>query len=166
VGGAFVIATAAARRGDRQATARRRGAAAPRIAKDKQLEIRAAQIRFRAHRLGELLVKQLETVGFNKGGGEKGIGRRGKECGTETEQHSAPPTLAEAGIDRKQSSSAQRLAELPAEKFEGAAHLPAAESRCSSAGDRGAASAPRRSCRRSIAMGRSRQSMCGPGRAD
>lgn len=70
-------------------------------------------------RLGQLIAEQKETVGLNRGGGEKGIGRRGKQCGSKKEPHSAPPTLAEAGIDKKLSSTAQKLAAIPNDEFEG-----------------------------------------------
>jgi hypothetical protein len=42
---------------------------------------------------------QKETVGLNKGGAEKGVGRRGKQCGSEQNPHS-PITLSEVGIDK------------------------------------------------------------------
>src|SRR4051812_11336969 len=50
----------------------------------------------------------------NKGGGEKGVGRRGKQCGSPEEPHSIdlPPTLAESGISKKESVIAQALASL------------------------------------------------------
>src|SRR5207245_2807237 len=87
------------------------------------------QIRFRAERrLGEIIIAQKETVGLNRGGGEKGVGRRGKECSPEAEQHSsAPPTLEEAGIDRKLSSRAQKMAAIEPEKFEQLLELHRAE---------------------------------------
>jgi N6-adenosine-specific RNA methylase IME4 len=92
---------------------------AARIARDKDLEIQAAQIRFRAERrLGELITAQKETVGLNTGsrGQLKG---RDVSGGTKSEQpEDRRPTLAKAGIDRKLSSRAQRVADLPAEKFE------------------------------------------------
>jgi N6-adenosine-specific RNA methylase IME4 len=100
-----------------------------RQAKDRDLEIQAAQIRFRAERrLGEIIKAQKETVGLNRGGGEPGVGRRGKQCDSETEQHSAaPPTLEQAGIDRKLSSRAQRMAAIAPEKFEQLLELHRAE---------------------------------------
>ena len=65
----------------------------------------ASEIRLRVERrLGELLAETPK----NKGGGEKGIGRRGKECGSKSEPHSERPTLAESGISKKLSSRAQR----------------------------------------------------------
>jgi hypothetical protein len=87
---------------------------AARIAKDKDLEIKSAQIRFRAERhLGELVLKQKATVGLHRGG------RPADKTCSDQEQVSAPPlTLAEAGIDRKLSPRVQRIAELPDEKFE------------------------------------------------
>lgn len=66
-------------------------------------------------RLGELLRKQEKA----KGGAAPGVGRRGKQCGTDAEPHSAP-TLAEQGISKKLSATAQKLAAIPAEQYEAA----------------------------------------------
>jgi N6-adenosine-specific RNA methylase IME4 len=92
---------------------------AARIAKDKDLEIQSAQIRFRAERrLGELIGAQKRTVGLNAGSRGQLKGRE-VSGGTKSEQpEDNRPTLAEAGIDRKLSSRAQRVAELPPEKFD------------------------------------------------
>jgi hypothetical protein len=85
-------------------------------AKNSQLEVDAAEIRIRAERrLGELIRSQKETVGLrgpqhSKGGGSKGSKREPLP--------EAPPTLAAAGIDKKLSSRAQKLADLPEKKFE------------------------------------------------
>ena len=49
-------------------------------------------------RLGEIVHQQAETVGKAKGGGEKGVGRRGNAGSDKT--HIPPPTLTEAGIDK------------------------------------------------------------------
>ncbi|QDM32074.1 hypothetical protein FNL55_12580 [Tardiphaga sp. vice352] len=82
-----------------------------RQAKNRDLEIDAAQIRVRAvKRLGELIVAQKETVGLHRGG------RPAQTC-SDAEQVS-PPTLEEAGIDRKLSSHAQRVAALGDIRFE------------------------------------------------
>lgn len=68
----------------------------------RQLEVDAAEIRMRAERrLGELIRAQKETVGLrgpqhSTGGGSKGSKREPLP--------DAPPTLAEAGIDKKLSS--------------------------------------------------------------
>ena len=89
---------------------------AARIARDKDLEIQAAQLRFRAERrLGELIAAQKAAGGLAKGAAEKGWKER---CSDEEQRLERPATLAEAGIDRKLSSRAQRVAELPAEKFD------------------------------------------------
>lgn len=84
-------------------------------ARDRDLEIQAAQIRFRAERrLGELITAQKDTVGLARGAA--GIGKAASAV--PHEYSTQPPTLAEAGIDRKLSSRAQRVAALPNEKFE------------------------------------------------
>jgi N6-adenosine-specific RNA methylase IME4 len=89
---------------------------AARIARDKDLEIQAAQIRFRAERrLGELIAAQKETIGLARGGQPY---REGSTRSDSEQVEPQPPTLAEAGIDRKLSSRAQRVAELPPEKFD------------------------------------------------
>lgn len=86
-----------------------------RQAGDKGLEIQAAQIRFRAERrLGELLIAA-------KDAGQIGEGRP-KNC-SDQEQFSepAPPmrvTLEQAGIDRKLSSKAQKMAAVDTAEFE------------------------------------------------
>ena len=52
-----------------------------------------------------------ETVGLNEDG-------RPKRTGSHKEPVSAPPTLAEAGIDKKLSVRAQKAAAIPPEEFE------------------------------------------------
>jgi hypothetical protein len=80
-----------------------------RQAKNRQLEIDAAEIRIRAERrLGELMAAQAETVGKAKGGWKS----RGLE-----ENPQDTPTLAEAGIDKNLAHRARTLAAVPAEKF-------------------------------------------------
>lgn len=88
-----------------------------RQAKDRDMEIAAAQIRFRAERrLGELIIAQKETVGLNRGSAGAGRPSLG---GTETEQpKDGRPTLEQAGIDRKLSSRAQRMAAIEPDRFE------------------------------------------------
>jgi hypothetical protein len=82
-------------------------------AKNKQLEIDAAEIRLRAEwRVGELIAAQKATVGLAHGGDAQ---RTRFRKGTESPR----PTLAEAGIDKKLSARAQQLAAVPAAKFEG-----------------------------------------------
>lgn len=86
-----------------------------RQAKNRQLEIDAAEIRLRAERrLGEMLREQKETVGLNPGTrGQLAGGSRVEPPGATL------PTLADAGIDKKLSARAQKLAAVPEEKFEG-----------------------------------------------
>lgn len=84
-----------------------------RQAKNKQMEIDAAEIRIRAERrLGEILKVQKETVGLNAGGGGRDT------TGARVEPVAAPPTLAEVGIDKKLSSRSQKIAAVPEDKFE------------------------------------------------
>ncbi len=73
---------------------------AARIAKDRDLEIKAAQIRFRAdRRLGELIKAQKETVGLAHGRGRLGeVQRVLYRIGA---QKISRPTLSDVGIDRK-----------------------------------------------------------------
>ena len=88
--------------------------AAARIAKNKSLEVDAAEIRIRAERrLGEMLAEQKATVGLNKGGQPMQK--------TPTGARKEPvemPTLEQAGIDKKLSSRAQKLAAVPKAEFE------------------------------------------------
>jgi hypothetical protein len=112
-----------------------------RRAKNRELEITAAEIRIRAERrLGELLAADKAAGGFNVGGRPpsafvmagldpaihdgpvEGVDHRVRpgdddvdKTGSEEEQ--VFPTLAEIGIDRKLSSRAQQLAALPEEEF-------------------------------------------------
>lgn len=85
-----------------------------RLAKDKDLEIDAAEIRLRAERrLGELIAEQKKTVGLNKGA--KGSIVTGTKRAPVKDTR---PTLADAGIDKRLSSRSQKLAALPEHKFE------------------------------------------------
>lgn len=87
-------------------------------AKDKQLEIDAAEIRFRAERrLGELLKAQKETVGLNPGTRSQKLTRVSGGAVAEPPENKLP-TLADAGIDKKLSARAQKIADIPEEKFE------------------------------------------------
>jgi len=93
-----------------------------RMAKDKTLEVQAAEIRIRAERrLGELILLQKETVGLNAGG------RPAKPVVTDdgfaAQEKSVVgddriPTLADVGISKDMSSRAQALAKVPAAEFE------------------------------------------------
>jgi hypothetical protein len=92
-------------------------AAAARIAKDKQLEIDASEIRIRAERrLGEMLIEQKNGEGLNKGASAGGV--KESPRGNYTEPRDTTPTLADIGISKKLSSRAQSLAAIPAEDFE------------------------------------------------
>lgn len=97
-----------------------------RMAKDKTLEVDAAEIRLRAERrLGELIGAQKAGPGLNKGSRDQLAGRT---TGGEVKRSSGgspkeppegrPPTLAQAGIDKKLSSRAQKLAAVPEAEFE------------------------------------------------
>ena len=78
-----------------------------RQAQNKELEANAAEIRLRAERrLGALIKAQKETVGLAKGGGDTSTGSRVVPV-----QELA--TLTKAGIDKKLSSRAQKLDEMP-----------------------------------------------------
>ncbi|SDC38569.1 MT-A70 [Bradyrhizobium brasilense] len=90
--------------------------AAARIAKNRNLEIQAIELRMRGERkLGELIKAQKETVGLAKGG----TPYRDSSTRTQSEQvENRPPTLEEAGIDRKLSSRAQKMATMPPDEFE------------------------------------------------
>ena len=65
-------------------------------------------------RLGELIVAQKETVGLNGGGWRQ----RQASCGSTKEPQDVPPTLAQAGIDKKLSARSQKIASIPEEDFE------------------------------------------------
>lgn len=83
-----------------------------RQAKNKQLEIDAAEIRMRAERrLGELMEYQRNTVGLAQG--------KRSDLGREATQVDKP-TLAEAGIDKHLADRARKMAAVPEEKFENA----------------------------------------------
>ncbi|WP_428675128.1 hypothetical protein [Reyranella sp.] len=87
-----------------------------RQAKDRQMEIDAAEIRIRAERrLGELMAFQKATVGMAKNAPGPG---RGKVGVSSTPAFDGPPTLAEAGIDKNLAKRARSYAAVPQEKFE------------------------------------------------
>jgi phage N-6-adenine-methyltransferase len=88
-----------------------------RQAKNKVLEVDAAEIRIRAERrLGEMIIEQERTVGLNRGAA--GGGKKDGPRGTYTEPRDSRPTLAEAGIDKKLSARAKKIAAVPEKKFE------------------------------------------------
>jgi hypothetical protein len=84
-------------------------------ARNRQMEMDAADIRIRAERrLGELMAAQGETIG--KATGAKGIGTSAGYDQTRTQD--APPTLAEAGIDKGLAHRARTYAAVPKDQFE------------------------------------------------
>ncbi|MHC2666556.1 hypothetical protein ACMA5K_24275 [Bradyrhizobium diazoefficiens] len=115
---------------------------AARIAGDKQLEIQAAQIRFRAERkMGELLAAAKDAGQVREG---RPKNRSDKEqfsdvdggalaqAEADLDAFKAQPlrvTLQEAGIDRKLSSRAQKMAAMDLAEFERALEKHAAEMR-------------------------------------
>ena len=86
-----------------------------RQAKDRQLEVDAAEIRIRAERrLGELIRAQKETMGLATGGQPyHPTGSQKDPVGRGT-----VPTLSEAGIDKKLADRARKLAAVPQDRFE------------------------------------------------
>lgn len=81
-------------------------------AKNKQLEIDASEIRFRAERrIGELMAAQRDAGAMSGGG-------RPSETGLKTNPVYAPPTLAEAGIDKNLADRARKYAAVPEHEFE------------------------------------------------
>lgn len=91
-----------------------------RMAKDKTLEIDAAEIRIRAERrLGEMLVSQKADSGLSVGSRGQFAGKTpdGLAVVTKDRQKTAPK-LADAGISKDLSSRAQKLAAVPSAEFE------------------------------------------------
>lgn len=82
-------------------------------AKNKQLEVQAAEIRIRAERrIGELMAAQRDSVGTAQG-------RRSDLGFSETQVGNAPVTLAEAGIDKNLADRARKYAAIPEDEFNG-----------------------------------------------
>jgi hypothetical protein len=93
-------------------------AAAARVAKDKQLEIDASEIRIRAERrLGEMLAAQKQGEGLATGTRGQKLTRVSGGAIAEPPETDMP-TLASVGISKKLSSRAQSLAAIPEEDFE------------------------------------------------
>lgn len=87
-------------------------AAYARQAKDREMELNATEIRFRAERrLGEMIRSQKETTGLNKGG-------RPPETPRDERGVWSTPTLEELGINYDLSARAQRYASVPEPEFE------------------------------------------------
>lgn len=88
------------------------------MAKDKSLEVDAAEIRIRAERrLGEMLAQQKADGGLNKGSQGKIQQHVGQAVVTNDRLKDAPK-LADAGISKDLSSRAQKLAAVPEAEFE------------------------------------------------
>lgn len=86
-------------------------------AKNKSLEVDAAEIRIRAERrLGQLIAEQKAGEGLNKG--VRMAGKSATGSAVVTDDHRKTPTLAEAGISKDLSSRAQKLAAVPDQEFE------------------------------------------------
>jgi N6-adenosine-specific RNA methylase IME4 len=84
-----------------------------RQAKDHDLIDQATEIRLRAERrLGEMIIAQKKTVGLAKGG------QPYQTKSTGSSEEPVAPTLASAGIDKKLSARAQKIAAIPESKFE------------------------------------------------
>lgn len=82
-------------------------------AKNRQLEIDASEIRLRAERrIGELMAAQRDAGLMSTGG-------RPSETGLQTNPVSAPPSLAEVGIDKNLADRARKYAAIPDDEFEG-----------------------------------------------
>ena len=85
-----------------------------RQAKNKKLEVQAAEIRIRAERrIGELMAAQRDSVGLSAGG------RPSEKTGSQTDPVSAPPTLSEVGIDKHLADRARKYAAIPEQEFNG-----------------------------------------------
>ena len=82
-------------------------------AKNKSLEIDAAEIRIRAERkLGELIDKQKSSVGLNSG-------RAGRNpIAVDSDDRDTRPKLSDVGISKDLSSRAQKLAAVPQDEFD------------------------------------------------
>ena len=110
---AALAAVAAARSVDEVKDIRDKAAAMAayaRMAKDKQLELDAAEIRIRAtRRVGEMMAVQPKAAG----------GQPYQSTGVSKTLVERPATLAETGIDKNLAKDARACAAIPKEKFEG-----------------------------------------------
>lgn len=85
-----------------------------RQAKNKQLEVQAAEIRIRAERrIGELMAAQRDAGEMAKGG------QPHQSTGLQKNPVAAPPTLAEVGIDKNLADRARKYAAIPEGEFNG-----------------------------------------------
>lgn len=83
-----------------------------RQAQNRELEVDAAEIRFRAERrLGELIQWQKNFNGLHEGG-------RPKKTGLSENPVSKPPKLSDVGIDKNLANRARKLAAVPEDEFE------------------------------------------------
>jgi hypothetical protein len=91
-----------------------------RMAKDKSLEVDAAEIRLRAERrLGEMLLDQKAGPGLASGARGQLAGKKaGGQALVTHEGQKTAPKLADAGISYDLSSRAQKLAAVPEAEFE------------------------------------------------
>ena len=90
-----------------------------RMAKDKTLEVDAAEIRIRAERrLGEMLAAQKADGGLNGGTKMTGAKSGANDGSSAVVANDRRPKLADAGISKDLSSRAQKLAAVPEAEFE------------------------------------------------
>ncbi len=92
------------------------------MAKDKSLEVDAAEIRIRSERrLGEMLAQQKADGGLAQGvrmAGAKPGANDGSSAVVCDDRRPAAPKLSDAGISKDLSARAQKLAAVPQEQFE------------------------------------------------
>lgn len=85
-------------------------------AKNKQLEVQAAEIRIRAERrIGELMAAQRDAGMLSTGA----MGSGSNQHEVRVAEEPAPPTLAEAGIDKSLADRARKYAAIPEQEFNG-----------------------------------------------
>lgn len=85
-------------------------------ARNKQLEVQAAEIRIRAERrIGELMAAQRDAGGLKQGNPDGFAATNGLE----TNPLVKPVTLAEAGIDKNLADRARKYAAIPEDEFNG-----------------------------------------------
>lgn len=88
-------------------------------AKNKALEVDAAEIRIRAERrLGEMLAAQKASGGLNQGARVAGAKAGANDGSSAVVSGDRRPKLSDAGISKDLSSRAQKLAAVPAAEFE------------------------------------------------
>lgn len=85
-------------------------------ANDMEMEVKAAKARIRAERrMGQLLSDMDMAKGVTMAGSSDGLNPR---WSSESTAEESPKTLSELGVTKNQSSRAQKLANVPEEKFE------------------------------------------------